>query len=420
MANRYTVTPSNFAGRFAQGQQQQAAFNENQENRPIRQRMAELGLEQAEQSVEMGQQEIDKGKLAEYAGEAFRGLQMSDGGRNQQALNQWADQAINRLQATDKEAAANLWAAKKDGTLPQLMMATIQESEKRGLLQVPKAAGAASQTSAITDSTKIRELRSTGDPQDAAQADLMERMLFEKKGGEGPTLAEKNEAALELERGKEKIKTDASKRRAYEEGTPEYYDRLADEARTKKTRAANYTMLNKLKGGVDLIDRIKSGTKGKTTGLTQFALKWIPGTENYDFEKSLDTMRSKLAIDSMLQLKAESPTGSTGFGQLSEKELEVIQSQIANVASSQSEEQFRQQIGILERHYKRAEALLRLEHMPATDDPDELASRARKLGMEEPDVQDVLFMAGYSDAPGDKPISEMSDAVLEQIASQGQ
>jgi hypothetical protein len=51
----------------------------------------------------------------------------------------------------------------------------------------------------------------------------------------------------------------------------------------------------------------------------------IPGTERATWEANVNKLLSKKVIDVMVSMKEASKTGATGFGQLSEKELKVLQ-----------------------------------------------------------------------------------------------
>lgn len=56
-----------------------------------------------------------------------------------------------------------------------------------------------------------------------------------------------------------------------------------------------------------------------------------------DAAASLDRLKSRLAIDLMRQMKSQSRTGATGFGQLSERELDVLMNAAGRFNASQSE-----------------------------------------------------------------------------------
>jgi hypothetical protein len=56
------------------------------------------------------------------------------------------------------------------------------------------------------------------------------------------------------------------------------------------------------------------------------AARNVPGTEWANISAEIDNLVNSGVIQSMMEMKRSSPTGSTGFGALSEKEMGVIQS----------------------------------------------------------------------------------------------
>ena len=75
----------------------------------------------------------------------------------------------------------------------------------------------------------------------------------------------------------------------------------------------------------DAIDTITEVEKGiGHFGLTG-SLPSIPGTPRAKWEANLGKLLSSKVIDVMTKMKEASKTGATGFGQLSEKELKVLQ-----------------------------------------------------------------------------------------------
>lgn len=53
--------------------------------------------------------------------------------------------------------------------------------------------------------------------------------------------------------------------------------------------------------------------------------------------RQLDTLKSMIAINRLMDMKRNSPTGASGFGSLSEKELSAIQNSLSNLDPSQSD-----------------------------------------------------------------------------------
>jgi hypothetical protein len=67
----------------------------------------------------------------------------------------------------------------------------------------------------------------------------------------------------------------------------------------------------------------------------------FPGTSAYDQVADVEFLQSNVALNAMSELKELSPTGSTGFGALSEKELRVLTDKYANLNPFTSADLFR-------------------------------------------------------------------------------
>ena len=104
------------------------------------------------------------------------------------------------------------------------------------------------------------------------------------------------------------------------------------------------------------------GLEGRATPLTTGLLPRIPvigkGGLNqaaYDLEADIKPIMARGMIGRMMQMKAASPTGATGFGNLSEQEGDLIRSTMGNLDIGQSTPQFKKNVGrvreILQRSY---------------------------------------------------------------------
>lgn len=95
-----------------------------------------------------------------------------------------------------------------------------------------------------------------------------------------------------------------------------------------------------------------------TTGFTGKALSKIWGTDAADWETTKDTIVSNVALDKLLEMKASSPTGASGFGALSQRELSLLESNIASLEQSQSPEQARKNIRYIQSYMTRLQKTL--------------------------------------------------------------
>jgi hypothetical protein len=112
---------------------------------------------------------------------------------------------------------------------------------------------------------------------------------------------------------------------------------LADDA---KLSAA--TTLTQVQRARDLIDRpLAQGLGSSISG-------FFGGTSGQDLEATYDVIRANEALTRIIALKKASPTGSTGFGALNLKELEVLQSRFAKLSRSVSDESAKKALDDLE------------------------------------------------------------------------
>jgi len=116
---------------------------------------------------------------------------------------------------------------------------------------------------------------------------------------------------------------------------PEQRQKMADAEQTKKlqaeqARAAGLSMLQALQGAEKGLDFF--GGYGDMPTTTPFGTPNPLVTTNYqgkrgeraDWEANLSNLESQKMIDTIMKMKEASATGATGFGQLSEKEGQVL------------------------------------------------------------------------------------------------
>lgn len=110
-----------------------------------------------------------------------------------------------------------------------------------------------------------------------------------------------------------------------------------------KAVRARGTATAKVKNVLEKIDAIEkdvtdNGGWGET-GLTGSALRMIPGTAAYDLAKNLQTIDANSAFSALQEMREASPTGGA-LGQVTEKELELLKSTVANLDPNQSQDAF--------------------------------------------------------------------------------
>lgn len=67
----------------------------------------------------------------------------------------------------------------------------------------------------------------------------------------------------------------------------------------------------------------------------------VPGSNAYDFRQALQTLKGQVMLGVLQKLKSVSPTGSSGFGQLSNAEGDTLRNSITNLEAAQSEGQLK-------------------------------------------------------------------------------
>lgn len=93
---------------------------------------------------------------------------------------------------------------------------------------------------------------------------------------------------------------------------------------SKQSKSMEYELDRNI-GNLDALDE---STNAWSTGWGSL-LSLIPESDAKAWEQRKTTVVSAMALDKMMELKAASPRGSTGFGALNEKELEVLQTHVA-------------------------------------------------------------------------------------------
>lgn len=94
----------------------------------------------------------------------------------------------------------------------------------------------------------------------------------------------------------------------------------------------------------------------------------IPG-EGRDAAAKLETLKSKLVVSALGDLKKLSETGASGFGALSEKEGQRLETLIVNLEAAQSDEQIRAAVGKIGEFSRESRSLLRQHYksLPGAD-----------------------------------------------------
>lgn len=103
-----------------------------------------------------------------------------------------------------------------------------------------------------------------------------------------------------------------------------------DETQTRALEAMRLfgdDMLSVIDSLIDPSGQLKPGAKGVIGGLDGMRPEWAYATEGSQIALAdIDRLQSMLNIDTLRDMKSQSRTGATGFGALSERELNVVES----------------------------------------------------------------------------------------------
>lgn len=101
---------------------------------------------------------------------------------------------------------------------------------------------------------------------------------------------------------------------------------------------------NVVGNALDDIDRLMKGATLPTTGGIGSKLASIPGTNAHNIGKALETVGANISFQQLQQMREASPTGGA-LGAVSDTEQSMLKNSFASLAQSQTEEQFKTNLG---------------------------------------------------------------------------
>ena len=78
----------------------------------------------------------------------------------------------------------------------------------------------------------------------------------------------------------------------------------------------------------------------------------VPGTAAHDLDRRIDTLKAMIGFNALNEMRANSPTGGA-LGNVTERELALLQSTVASLELSQSREQFLENLALVEEQFNR-------------------------------------------------------------------
>lgn len=386
MALNYNINIADVGGAIRQGRSDAMALQRQREEAslsPIRKRMAELGVQRQEQAVQQGQRQIEEATKQKYFTDAYRLSQIEDPNLRVQEATRLAESYLATPDPTDDEAANNILQSIQSGTFDQLLGATVKAFEATGGLKTQTGRSGSSVPAAIQEFEYYQNLTPEG------------RELFDRvQRGDQLSTSEKVQLAYDTRVAEEKARTEAEIARASTPGTAEFQRQEAVKQESQLAEKKRRSQLIELDTTVAAAERLLDQTESDVTGFNQAWMKFIPGTKQYDFQESAQNVISKLVLTEMSNLKAQSAQGATGFGAMSEKELNVLETAIESLSTAKSLEEFK---GSLERvigAYKDDIATLHLERIPPAEDPETRWEQMKMLGMSDRRARVLMLSEG--------------------------
>lgn len=118
-----------------------------------------------------------------------------------------------------------------------------------------------------------------------------------------------------------------------------------------KARMARNTQAEKAEIVIGKVSEALGQVSGVSTGFIGGTSEIIPATPAYNLSKTIDTIQANLGFDTLQAMRDASPTGGA-LGQVSEREIGLLQSTVASLEVGQSKEQLQQNLNQITEHYK--------------------------------------------------------------------
>lgn len=129
-------------------------------------------------------------------------------------------------------------------------------------------------------------------------------------------------------------------------------DELKSKAADKeeKKEAAKQFAINHATKVVGDVTAAKSLVSGTTSGLVGKGASFIPGSDAYNLNQRLLTIKANLGFDRLQQMRDASPTGGA-LGQVAVQELQALQATVGSLELGQSKEELQKNLDKIELHY---------------------------------------------------------------------
>lgn len=113
--------------------------------------------------------------------------------------------------------------------------------------------------------------------------------------------------------------------------------------------------LNDIERQIGFVNEAKSMTESywpQDAVILHPLMKFVPGSDAKYLEKLTETLQSRIARDTLMELREGSAVGATGLGALNLKELELLQNALGNLDPTVGDARFRKQLNLVKKHYQ--------------------------------------------------------------------
>jgi len=113
--------------------------------------------------------------------------------------------------------------------------------------------------------------------------------------------------------------------------------------------------LNDIERQIGFVNEAKSMTESywpQDAVIIHPLMKFVPGSDAKYLEKLTETLQSRIARDTLMELREGSAVGATGLGALNLKELELLQNALGNLDPTVGDARFRKQLNLVKKHYQ--------------------------------------------------------------------
>jgi len=130
--------------------------------------------------------------------------------------------------------------------------------------------------------------------------------------------------------------------------------------KVRSANAAGELVLEKTGDILQTMDRVEdalsgaSGNEPVSTGFGDAVLSFVPGTDQYTLAGDVTTVLANLGYDALQSARAASDNGSSGYGQLTERELLDLKSLVDSLKIGMKKEDFEERFASIRSSFERA------------------------------------------------------------------